>query len=508
MKGVFTIGQDIYLNKQLVSDLKPNEVACYTAIRYVQTAQSKFVFVSPNMIEGYLTGKTDTLTRDQRKGISEGLKSLCEKLKLPIMKFSKSDYLVNCESLRVDTKKASLKTGGEFFVFFDSEYIQKIFAIDTKANKFKLLKYFIVLLGTVNNTKAEAKGKHKQSGEGKAGFMTNEHLAEKADVSTKTALDYNKLLEDAEVIFFYRSNFYNANTMKSLPNYYGLWEYSADITRLAKIRETEEEGKRSFKKGDANKRRSMKQKLNQMKQGRSYSPEETKELLEYKASIEAEASRNEGSSEGLDTSQGTELPPKAAEESASSAEESGQSPEPREVQAYDSSADDEETTDIDALFGYLGSIAEESAVEATSEDLSKTRDSSADDEETKRELIELGLYSEDSVFNNEDFEPDYEQQEVNSSEDSQRNEDSAEDESKTDSVKAPESKESQDKLDDSKNPSNQISKEVSSLLSGMFGSAEDLEGLDLNKLAVMSEEERQSQIEMNRMYRGLSWDND
>lgn len=498
MKGVVTIGQDIYLNKQLVSDLKPNEVACYTAIRYVQTAQSKFVFVSPNMIEGYLTGNTDTLTRDQRKGISEGLKSLCEKLKLPIMKFSKSDYLVNCESLRVDTKKASLKTGCEFFVFFDSEYIQKIFAIDTKANKFKLLKYFIVLLGTVNNTKAEAKGKHKQSGEGKAGFMTNEHLAEKADVSPKTALDYNKLLEDAEVIFFYRSNFYNANIMKSLPNYYGLWEYSADITRLAKIRETEEEGKRSFKKGDANKRRSMKQKLNQMKQGRSYSPEETKELLEYKASIEAEASRNEGSSEGLDTSQGTELPPKAAEESASSAEGSGHSAEPREaqgydssVQVYDSSADDEET-DIDALLGYLGSIAEDSA----------------DDEETKRELIELGLYSEDSVFNNEDFEPDYEQQEVNSSEDSQRNEDSAEDESKTDSVKAPESKESQDKLDDSKNPSNQISKEVSSLLSGMFGSAEDLEGLDLNKLAVMSEEERQSQIEMNRMYRGLSWDND
>lgn len=282
------MSNDIYLSKRIVCELEPYEVACYTAIRYVQTAQSKFVFVSPNMIEGYLTGKTDTLTRDQRKGISEGLKSLCEKLKLPIMKFSKSDYLINCDSLRVDTEKA----GGDFFVFFDSEYIQKIFAIDTKANKFKLLKYFIVLLGTINNTKAEAEG--NQYGDSKAGFMTNEYLSKGADISPKTSLDYNKLLEGAEIIFFYRSNFYYANTMKSLSNYYGLWEYSADITRLAKIRETEEEGKRSFKKGDVNKRRSMKQKLNRMKEGYSYSPEETKELLEYEASLEAEASREKG----------------------------------------------------------------------------------------------------------------------------------------------------------------------------------------------------------------------
>lgn len=327
------------MSKSLVSDLSPNELACYIIIRSIQTADDSVLFVSNGMIEAYLTGVPNALSRDQRKSIADGLKSLCKTLKLAPIQFSQSEWLINCDSLKIDTAKANRKNGGEFFTIIHREDIQKIFAIKTKANKFKLLKYFVVLIGSINNTKAEDKGKHKRSGEGVSGFMPNEWLATQSQISTKTALDYNELLEGAKVVFFYRSKCYpcnEAHQFKSFPNYYGLFKDAERITTIAKAAEADTD-KRWFKKGDANERRSMTQKLNKLNQGYSgYSLEEVKKLREYEANLKADAS-NKNSSAAQNTEQavvksdingmldffssGGEESPKAAEEITSLAEQ-------------------------------------------------------------------------------------------------------------------------------------------------------------------------------------------
>ena len=64
-------------------------------------------------------------------------------------------------------------------------------------------------------------------GNSKSGIISNlpiSYLAKQMNVSTKTIMDYNKLLEDAKLIYIYRQNDFvldKNNSLKTLPNIFG-----------------------------------------------------------------------------------------------------------------------------------------------------------------------------------------------------------------------------------------------------------------------------------------------
>lgn len=264
----------------MIYELEPNELVCYSVLRSTITDDDRVCYISLGLIETWATGTVQGLGRATRKALTEGLESLCQRLGLKRESVSKTEWLIDCSRLWFDTKK-------EHFVILDKQDIQKVFAIDCK-NKLSLFNYFVVWSGTLNNTTTATE--RKRAGQSAVGFMPISYTAKLAKISESTAMRYNELMEQAQIIYIHRSTNYIATDdgIRSLSNHYGLYRNKVKIIAIADAAADKQEHL-SFKKGSANHRRSMTQKLNNLKRGYCYSEEETAEILEYQRKRELEA---------------------------------------------------------------------------------------------------------------------------------------------------------------------------------------------------------------------------
>ena len=99
--------------------------------------------------------------------------------------------------------------------------MQQIFKIKN-INNFTLLRYFIFIIGTINwnITVYLPNGEYKN---GVVGNFTIDYLAEKAGISKRSAIEYNKILEKEKLLYIYRQNDFvvdDKNNIKSLSNIY------------------------------------------------------------------------------------------------------------------------------------------------------------------------------------------------------------------------------------------------------------------------------------------------
>lgn len=227
----------------------------------------------------YLTGEISQQRNKITDYIKCGINELDDKgLIRKVDEFSKH-YILDCSKLWINTNS------GNFTKIFFCE-VQKIFSIKN-TNNFLLLRYFIFLMGTLSGkiTVYLPNGEYKNT---VVGNFTIDYLSEKAGISSRSIIEYNKLLENEELIYVYRQKDFvigEDNTIKSLSNVYGRYTDREYIDIFAKNQQQYKESYR-YKKNNQEKS-NRKRRLAQMYQqlikggGKNYTDQELSEIHQY-----------------------------------------------------------------------------------------------------------------------------------------------------------------------------------------------------------------------------------
>lgn len=265
---------DIFLKKDVVNDTKltPEGLAVYIALRQIVKNHENNYYVSANMIAFILTGSCPK--RKTVDSVKLGIDNLIDNMKLisVINKINSYEFILDLSSLIFDTSKH------HFIIIKDTE----VKNIMEYKSKFALLKYFVLLVGTFNNSNI-LNGCHKFS----VGFTAIETMVKNFGIAKSSILSYNNVLLDKELIYIHRFDDYiktNNGEVKNLQNFYGRFEEREFIKEYAIQYSNAVGSEKCSKKTNkriANKKNSYLQKYNAMCRGAIYSENDIKELYEF-----------------------------------------------------------------------------------------------------------------------------------------------------------------------------------------------------------------------------------
>lgn len=154
------------------------------------------IYVSCEQLCFYLAGQSIS---EYVSHLKKGIEELATQNLITTTKQSNTSYLIDIEKIYVNTDK-------QFFVMIEDWEVRKILLYDSipyKSKRIPLLRYFISMISTLDNTNL-ASGTKSQSG--KVGYMTIDQLADNAHLSKRSAIRYNTILEDLKLIYIYRTN--------------------------------------------------------------------------------------------------------------------------------------------------------------------------------------------------------------------------------------------------------------------------------------------------------------
>lgn len=187
--------------------------------------------------------------------------------------------ILDCSNLWMDTQT-------EKFTVITFHEIREIFKVEN-INNFMLLKYFILLISTISS-KITVFLENGCSKNRVVGNFTIEYLAELSGISDRTAIEYNKILEDIKLIYIYRQEDFvidKENNIKRLANIYGRFRDIAYIERFATNQQKHFESYRYLENN--NKKANNKRRLAQMYQqllkggGKNYTEKEILDIYAY-----------------------------------------------------------------------------------------------------------------------------------------------------------------------------------------------------------------------------------
>ena len=194
--------------------------------------------VTCNQLTYYLTGEVSQQRNRITDYIKCGINELEEKGIIIRQKEFSKHYILDCHNLWIDTNSGNFTK-----IFFDE--MQQIFRIKN-INNFTLLRYFIFIIGTLNwnITVYLTNGEYKN---GIVGNFTIDYIAEKVGISTRSAIEYNKILEKEKLLYVYRQKDFvidEENNIKSLSNIYGRY---CDIEYIETFANNQKEYKQSYR---------------------------------------------------------------------------------------------------------------------------------------------------------------------------------------------------------------------------------------------------------------------
>lgn len=276
---------DIFLDSKIISDkkLSPDAIAAYTALRMIQNLNINKYYVNIKLLVFQLTDDI-ILSRKYMERLSGGLNELIMKKYIKVIANNKEkDYILDIGNLIIDNHSNGNKDK-TFFVVIRSEEIHKIMTLDSRLDKFSVLRYFMCMLSTINYnaTYYDVMGKAYNNF---VGFMTNDYIGSLCGVTSYTTYDkYNHVLEENEMIYIYRHSILirdEKGQFKNLPNHYGRYRDKELIIGYSVNRENFELGEDIIDK-KANESRSLMQKYYCMvKYGTEYPEEEIKRIHRY-----------------------------------------------------------------------------------------------------------------------------------------------------------------------------------------------------------------------------------
>ncbi len=276
---------DIFLNSKIItsSELSSNAITTYTALRMIQNLSTNKYYVNIKLLAFQLTDDI-ALSRKYMERLADGLNELIAKKYIEIkVNIGEKDYILDIGNLIIDNRsnENSEKT---LFVVITSEEIHKIMNLDSRLDKFSILRYFISMISTINHN-ATYYDERGNTYNNFVGFMTNDYIGSLCGVTSYTTYDkYNHLLEDNEIIYIFRHSVMvrdEKGQLKNLPNHYGRYKDKELIIGYSINREDFELGEDAVDKR-ANDSRSLMQKYYCMvKYGTEYPEKETKRIHRY-----------------------------------------------------------------------------------------------------------------------------------------------------------------------------------------------------------------------------------
>lgn len=283
-EGIYII-MDIFLDSKIIIDntLSSDAVVAYTALRMIQNSNTNAYYVNMKLL-AYQLSNNLMLGRKYMERLSNGLNELIIKKYITILaNNADKDYILDIGNLIIDNRSDENRDK-TFFVVIKSEEIHKIMNLDSRLDKFSVLRYFMCMLSTINHnaTYYDVMGNAYYNF---VGFMTNDYIGSLCGVTSYTTYDkYNHLLEDNEMIYIYRHSVLirdEKGQLKNLPNHYGRYKDKELIIGYSVNRENFELGEESVDKR-ADESRSLMQKYYCMvKYGTEYSEKETKCIYRY-----------------------------------------------------------------------------------------------------------------------------------------------------------------------------------------------------------------------------------
>lgn len=188
-------------------------------------------------------------------------------------------YILDCSNLWINTKS-------ENYIILTFSEVRKIFKVEN-INNFLLLRYFVFLIGTISSKITV----YLECGEYKnrvVGNFSIDYLSEISGISERTIIEYNKILEDNELIYIYRQKDFvidDNNSIKQLTNVYGRFSDMAYINAFAINQKKYQESYRYVKNNNlkVNNNRRLAQMYQQLMKGggKNYSDSEIKEIYSY-----------------------------------------------------------------------------------------------------------------------------------------------------------------------------------------------------------------------------------
>ena len=219
--------------------------------------------------------KTGT-TQKNRENIYKAMQNLIDVGAISAERCGKCSYLVETQSLFVDTRK-------ERFIVAHSEDIDAIMKADNTI-RIQLVRYYIYLMRTLNAdiTVYDDEGNPKNN---IVGHQPQSYLSYLTDISTHTIMRYNSILEKMHVIYVYRANDFilTDNGLKQITNVYGRY---ADKEYLIKYGNSLKEQYGSYNltyktKSESNTKRRLAQMYLQLCKGKTYSEDKIREIYDY-----------------------------------------------------------------------------------------------------------------------------------------------------------------------------------------------------------------------------------
>ena len=147
--------------------------------------------------------------------IKRGLNELIENNVISKLDEIQKHYILDCSNLWVDTNFTN-------YTVLNFSEVKRIFQAEN-INNFLLLRYFILLVGTISSKITV----YLESGEYKnrvVGNFTIDYLAELSGISERSIIEYNKILEELGLLYVFRQQDFvidKENHIKHLSNIYG-----------------------------------------------------------------------------------------------------------------------------------------------------------------------------------------------------------------------------------------------------------------------------------------------
>lgn len=152
---------DIFLDSKIITDneLSSDAVAAYTALRMIQNLGTNKYYVNNKLLAFQL--KDDiTLSRKYMERLSDGLNELIMKKYIEAVANNKEkDYILDIGNLIIDNQSDCNKDK-VFFVVIESEEIHRIMNMDSRSDKFSILRYFMCMISTINHNATYYNGEY------------------------------------------------------------------------------------------------------------------------------------------------------------------------------------------------------------------------------------------------------------------------------------------------------------------------------------------------------------
>ena len=265
------------LKKEIIEDKKLSNNAIVTYVGLVACFKNDFdnVFTNKNMIAYYLTKKT-IITKRFEESLRKGMAELLDNKIIICERKSGTDYYMETVNIKLNEN--------DKFIFIDFDEVQKILMSSYKG-KVGLLRFYICMIGTFLSKNHIKDIRNSEKYSNVLGMMSQEYLAKLACVSTHTAVEYIKILEELNLIYVSRCTFMfkdsNGN-IKKHNNIYGRYINKDIIDDFTNVRyEMYDDLHKAQLSYAANKSRSLMQKYNCMQRGTEYSIETINEIYSY-----------------------------------------------------------------------------------------------------------------------------------------------------------------------------------------------------------------------------------